>query len=137
MLRAASSTYFELRPHTELQSKFKEVLRDSTSFSPRRNEIAHGYVDQFQTEEEWMRYGWISDATGFGLYPSLASFKERDLNAKPSYCMTSAEILYFYSQIVRIQPIAVRLGDAIRKHGAGASFDLTPVSHPAITRVRG
>jgi hypothetical protein len=122
MLRAASSTYFHARENQELQERFKEVLRDATSFAPRRNDIAHGFVDQFQTEEVWFQFGWLMKTPGFSLYPSLASFRERDTIGKPSYCMTSVEINYFYEQVIKLQPRAIALADDIIKHGRNTSY---------------
>jgi hypothetical protein len=65
MLKAASSTYFDARKSPELQKRFKEVRRDAVSFSPRRNEIAHGFVDQFQTQDQWQKYGWMLEVESF------------------------------------------------------------------------
>jgi hypothetical protein len=126
MLRAASSTYFDARESSELQKRFKEVLRDATALSPRRNDIAHGFVDQFQTEDEWLRFGWLLEAPGFALYPSLASFKERDTRGKPSYCMTSVEINYFHEHLIKLQPNAIALALAIIEHGRSTFFGKPP-----------
>jgi hypothetical protein len=104
MLRAVSSAYFDRRPDKHLQDRFKDILSQSVSFSPRRNEIAHGFVDSFGTEVDWRCWGWSDNHNTFALYPSIASFKERDLGGIPSYCMTSNEISYFYDCILRLQP---------------------------------
>lgn len=86
MLRAASSAYFASEPNETWQNEFKRILTRSLCFAPRRNEITHASVLKFEDSKET-----------FGLYPAYASFKERDLDNKPSYCMTSREIEYFAS----------------------------------------
>ena len=107
-------TYFEVRNYPDLQARFKIVVRDALCLSPRRNEIAHGVVDHFRTKEEWIKYGWSANDSGsYALYPSLASFRERDSLARPSYCMTSVELAYFHEQITSVQPEPIHLADAI------------------------
>lgn len=51
MLKAASSAHFDRKPDENLQVRFKRVLSNSVSFSPRRNDIAHGFVDSFGTKD--------------------------------------------------------------------------------------
>jgi hypothetical protein len=113
MLRAGSEAYFSAHPSEELLSDLKEILKLSVCYSQRRNDIAHGIVDRFQTEDEWNRYGWLDETAGYALYPSLASFEERNLRGIPTYCMASADVEYFYKRVLEIQPMAVKLGDAI------------------------
>jgi hypothetical protein len=121
MLRAASAAYFDRRPNEDLQGRFKEILSQSISLSPRRNEITHGFVDSFATEDDWKRWGHSDNYNTFALYPSIASFRERDLGGIPSYCMTSKEISYFYDYMVRLQPSVVSLAEAIIKDGRATS----------------
>ena len=87
MLRAASAAYFDQDPEDTMLTQFKAILTNSTCFSPRRNEITHASVYSFETA--------AGDREGYALYPAYASFKERDLENKPTYCMTSVEIDYF------------------------------------------
>lgn len=96
MLRAASEAYFEEQPEESFLTAFKEILRSAKSFGPRRNEITHAAVGNFRPLG-----GEITDT--FALYPSYASFKDRDLKNQASYCMTSAEIDYFSSQFIDLQ----------------------------------
>jgi hypothetical protein len=91
MLRAASSAYFDQEPDDAMLKQFKGILTNASCFSPRRNEITHASVYPFSDPE-----GKETDT--YALYPAYASFKERDLKNKPSYCMTSAEIDYFTTQ---------------------------------------
>jgi hypothetical protein len=122
MLKAASTTYFDIRNNKSMQDRAKEVISRSSDFSQRRNDIAHGFVDQFQTVDEWKRYGWMEETNTFALYPSLASFKERDTSGVPSYCMTSVEIDYFHGQIAKLQPMAFDSARDIVKDGRPPSF---------------
>jgi hypothetical protein len=115
MLKAASEAYFGANYSSELQTEMKDILSLSKCYSQRRNEIAHGLVDQFQAKDDFERYGWLEDALGYALYPSIASFKERDLRGVPTYCMAASDTEYFYNRILEIQPRAIKLGDAIRK----------------------
>jgi hypothetical protein len=130
MLKAASTTYFDIRPDKSLQDRVKEVISYSSEFSSRRNDISHGFVDLFQTEDEWKRYGWMDGIATFALYPSIASFKERDTFSVPSYCMTGGEIDYFYGQILKLQPKAANLASDIIKHGRSTSFGKPPPPAP-------
>jgi len=57
MLRAASSTFFDARKSPELLKRFADLLGVAVQFSQRRNDIAHGFVDQFQTQEQWQKFG--------------------------------------------------------------------------------
>jgi hypothetical protein len=103
MLRAASSAYFTEKPnHGSLQEPFKTILRDATSFAPRRNEIAHGVVDYFWLRDAKPERGEPVLEERFGLYPSYASFRERSITNDPTYCYTSAELDYFFGQFLRL-----------------------------------
>ena len=66
----------------------------------------------------------------FALYPSVASFKERDIRAIPSYCMTSNELIYFYREVVKLQPKAIALADDIIRHGRSTSLGIPPPPSP-------
>jgi hypothetical protein len=96
MLRAASQAYFDEQPDDELLTKFKEILRNAASFAPRRNELTHAAASSFVAEDG-------STTETFALYLAYASFKERDLKNKPTYCMTSAEIDYFGDLFLQLQ----------------------------------
>jgi hypothetical protein len=93
MLRAVSETWFDSHPNAELLDDFKKVLSGISSFAPNRNDIAHGVVDFWTpsgapADFETPNFGWA-------LYPSYASFKDRDVRNVPKYCYTSAEIGHF------------------------------------------
>jgi len=104
MLRAASEVWFDTNQHSDLLTEFKTILSAITSFSPRRNDIAHGVV-----------YKWTARAipeseyqVGWALWPSHASFKDRDVNNAPKYCYTSVEIKYFEQQFAALMdPILI------------------------------
>jgi hypothetical protein len=112
MLRAASSAYFDEHPDEKLQEAFKTVLKEATCFSPRRNDVAHGVVEPYIPAN----YDWVSalDHT-HGLYPSYASFKDRDLADAPTYCYTSKELDYFVGQFMRLATDASRVADQLLK----------------------
>lgn len=112
ILRAASEAYFEDNPNTEHQDKLKDVLRNAKQYSERRNDIAHGVVDFFCLKDDWDRPR-LENA--YALYPSQASFKERTTAGIPSYCMTSAEIHYFFEKIFELQRPALDLVSAIER----------------------
>lgn len=105
MLRAASSSYFEESSNTEMQEAFRDILRTATSYSPRRNDVAHGVVDYFLAEDLY-RAGktgiFLSSENQYALYPSWASYRERDIKGAPSYCMSSVEIDYFFHEFTKI-----------------------------------
>jgi hypothetical protein len=95
MLRAASEAYFSDHPDSGQLDPFKSVLRHITCFSQRRNDIAHGVL------EYYLRQGpeggaIIPDERSYAIYPSYASFRERNLSNFPTYCMTSVELNYFH-----------------------------------------
>jgi hypothetical protein len=96
MLRAASEAYFYTFPNLTLQEKFKTVIRDAKSYSPRRNDIAHGVLDH------WEPYPVTLPRTigeTWALFPSAANFRDRAfVQNAPEYCYTSAELLYFYQK---------------------------------------
>jgi hypothetical protein len=102
MLRASSAAYFEEHPSTERQDSFKIILTDATQFSPRRNDVAHGVLDYYFPEDHHEHSEPIALDLEYGLYPSYASFKERDLANVPTYCYTSVELNYFWSEFVRL-----------------------------------
>jgi hypothetical protein len=104
MLRAASQAYFEEQPETEFQTAFKNILTHATAFAPRRNEITHAAVGNFRPLG-----GDITDS--YALYPSYASFKNRDLKSQAAYCMTSAELDYFSEHFRALQkPVTDLMG---------------------------
>ena len=82
MLAAAAGASFDNTPDEELQGQFKTVFSSASCYSPRRNDIAHGVVDHFQTEDEYDRYGYLPHKNTFALFPSIASFKERTVKGK-------------------------------------------------------
>jgi hypothetical protein len=96
MLRAASEAYFDKMPNADFLARFKDVLRHASCYTQRRNEITHATAGVF----------WFPDNTqgdGFGLCPAYASFKERNPENIPTYCMTSAEIEYFSNIFLGLQ----------------------------------
>jgi hypothetical protein len=93
MLRAASEAHFTLHPNAEFLAQFKAILRDASVYSQRRNDIAHGTVDHYQLEPPAPLQLPAPDA--YGLFPSFASFRERDIYDVPNYCYTSPELEYF------------------------------------------
>ncbi|MDE2104322.1 MAG: hypothetical protein KGL39_44200 [Patescibacteria group bacterium] len=101
MLRAASEAWFADAPDAELLEAFKDVLRNALSFSQRRNDIAHGVVDYFQDPQR--AFISFQEAATFALYPSYASFRERSLENRPTYCFTSVEIDYYFEQFYNLQ----------------------------------
>ena len=111
MLRAASAAYFDEQPDDKLLSEFKDILRNASSFAPRRNELSHAAVSSFIVDEKDVK-------ETYALYPAYASFKERDLRNKPAYCMTSVEIDYFGEYFLQLQkPVSALAGHiAIRPY---------------------
>jgi len=100
MLRAASETYFHESPNAERQQDFKKIFKLAKGFAPRRNDIAHGIVGAF------LGFPHGSSATlpmTYGLYPSLAAYKDRDHEEAPEYCYTSVELAYFTDAFWRLQ----------------------------------
>ncbi|MGH6847938.1 MAG: hypothetical protein ACREC0_11020 [Methylocella sp.] len=108
MLRAASLAYFAQHPHEAYQVEFKSILGSALQFSQRRNDIAHGVIDYFMenpagwgetlanlSDRQFLRKMARFPKDAFALYPSWASFRERDLNQIPTYCMSSKELDYF------------------------------------------
>lgn len=89
MLRAASEAFFAERENIPLQDKFKELFSAAKSFSPRRNDIAHGAVNHFIRDPA---VGPFKRFKTFALYPSFANYKDRALDSRPTYCYTSIEI---------------------------------------------
>jgi hypothetical protein len=115
MLKAASAAFFHTVDEPELQDECKSLIASALNYSPRRNDIARGFVDWFATENEWNSLGAVNNHNTYSLYPSIASFKERDIFGRPSYCLTSAELEFFYSKVILLQPEAHKLADNIAK----------------------
>jgi hypothetical protein len=109
MLRAASQAYFDEQPDEKLLAGFKDILRSASCFAPRRNELTHAAVGRFISDDR-------AAAKTYALYPAYASFKERDLRNKPTYCMTSVEIDYFSEHFFRLQkPVTALTGLMARR----------------------
>ena len=113
MLRAASTAFFERKPHPQAQESFKAVLTAATSFSPRRNDIAHGHVFIYYPTPDLTDV--VLKPESYALYPSQASFRERDTRNQPTYCMAHPELNYFSEQFLKLQRPAAVLTQAIRK----------------------
>lgn len=95
MLRAASGAFFNKYPNEYFQKRMVELMRLAANFGPRRNDITHAIVDLFR--EEGQRDP-IIERRGYGLFPTEASYKARDLERTPSYCYTSRELEYLALQ---------------------------------------
>ena len=106
MLRAASHAYFTIYPNENLQADFKKILSSALQFSPRRNDIAHGVIGHFRPQTITKR--WRPRAS-YGLFPSYANFKDRDVTDTPAYCYTSKELLFFFEQFFRLTQPANQL----------------------------
>src|SRR5262249_62128295 len=103
MLRAASEIWFDSNSRPDLLTDFKAILSAITSYAPRRNDIAHGVVDAWLPEPATAS---SKLATGWALFPSYASFKDRDVKDLPKYCYTSTEIDYFEKEFSKlIEPV--------------------------------
>jgi hypothetical protein len=119
MLRAASEAYFTENPDPELSMQFNGVLRNAANFSPRRNEIAHGVVNHFMSSRPGSRLA--TDAT-YCLYPSNASVRDGELAPLPSYCCSSVELDYFFSEFYQLQePAASVAMRVVKKAGRATS----------------
>jgi hypothetical protein len=114
MLRAASQAYFDEKPEEKLLAEFKDILRNASCFASRRNELTHAAVSEFITDEQAV-------ADTYALYPAYASFKERDLKNKPTYCMTSVEINYFGEHFLQLQKPVTALAGRIASRAYGRS----------------
>lgn len=79
MLKAASAAFFHTVDEPELQDMCKRLIANALSYSSRRNDIAHGFVEWFASEDEWQSLGAVNEHNTYALYPSIASFKERDI----------------------------------------------------------
>jgi hypothetical protein len=116
MLKAASEAFFQRRPHEGIRSMFKDVLRNAKNFSPRRNDIAHGLVHFDYPTPEMAGADIGAAPVTWALYPSMASFKQRDLADRPSYCMSNLEEAHFSEYFVRSQAPASTLAAVIREY---------------------
>jgi hypothetical protein len=112
MLRAAATAFFDEHPHPQMQELFKSVVDRAQEFSARRNDIAHGQVDHYYPEDFSRE---PADPPRWALYPSQASFKDRSLADRPSYCMTYKELEYFYEQFFMLGRSAMQVAEAVRK----------------------
>jgi hypothetical protein len=111
MLRASSQTYFYLHPDEPLQEQFKAIIKAAASFSPRRNDIAHGAVDRYLHEPPLLAPVPRSDK--FALFPSFATFKDRDVEGVPTYCYTTNELEYFRMEFLKLRNPAAQLASHI------------------------
>jgi hypothetical protein len=120
MLRAASEAHFWAYPNHDFLASFKIVLQGATTFSPRRNDIAHGAVDHYRPPPPALRD--VPAPNTFALFPSFASFRERDINNAPLYCYTSPELEYFRQQFFILRrpagDLAAELQTAERKRAS-------------------
>jgi hypothetical protein len=123
MLRAAAEAYFAEKPDPDLLTQFKEILQSAANFAPRRHEIAHGVVDHFMPSPP----GSTSpdDAT-YCLYSSCKRSSERDHGNHPSYCFSSAELDYFFSEFYRLQEPAASVTMRILKRDQPQVSRATP-----------
>jgi hypothetical protein len=112
VLRAAAEAYFAEKPDPDLLMRFEEILHSATNFAPRRNDIAHGVVDHFMSYPPGSTLP--GDAT-YCLYPSCGSASQRDRSSLPSYCFSSVELDYFFSEFYRLQEPAAAVAMRILK----------------------
>jgi hypothetical protein len=113
MLRAAAEAYFAEKPDSDLLRQFKDILQDATNFAPRRNDIAHAFVDHFMSCSPGAMT--CEDAT-YCLYPSDANSKDR----LPPYCFSSVELDYFFTEFYQLQePAASVAARIIKRHHQG------------------
>jgi hypothetical protein len=123
MLRAAAEGYFAEKPDPDLLTELKEILQSAANFAPRRHDIAHGVVDRYMPYPP----GSTSpeDAT-YCLYPSGGCSSERDRDNLPAYCLTSAELDYFFSEFYRLQEPAASVTMRILKRDQPQISRATP-----------
>jgi hypothetical protein len=128
MLRATSESFFDMKPNEELLQDFKSVLSAATCYAPRRNDIAHGVVDYWQAyPPKVLPEDYVGDS--WALYPSFASFKDRDVRDLPKYCYTAVEIDYFKTEFEKVQSSSKAVTIALTALGlfqAGAIGPLSP-----------
>ena len=113
MLRAASEAYFSAYPNEQFLTAWKEILSSATQFSARRNDIAHGAVDYYQPEPPTPRE--IPAPERYALFPSFATFRERDMDNAPRYCYTSIQLEYFRQQFFLLRLPAAELSSALMR----------------------
>ena len=119
MLRTAGEEYFENNPQPDLYDEFKQVVKNTSKYVERRNDIAHGVVSGYTPSAG-------KPVSGLALLPPRYATKkhEKDFNwpmvTKPTYAYTSAEIMFFYNEFKSISPLASRLFTKIYRFFEGS-----------------
>ncbi len=111
MLRAAAEAYFIDHPDEALAARFKQIMTNSKNYSERRNDITHAAVDHFRPEPPKKQK--MPAPNTYALFPSFATFRNRDPDGTPTYCYTADELEYFRQEFFKLRRPAADLSAEI------------------------
>ena len=95
-------SYRVRRSAQALEGDFRVLFRRTLGWSGRRNDVAHGIVEQAQ---KLARYRNLYEREGkirYVLIPSYYMHRKRDASYRPTYCYSSQELHDFAAQIFEL-----------------------------------
>ena len=124
VLLAASEAYFEQFPDKEVKDLINQVLGEAKCAAGRRNDIAHGMVQQFYPEKivrsefgmERLRTISTRYLNRYGkdlplklcLGPSLSMGDRMDYLDRPLYCYVCLDIIFYADQFRKLEICALK-----------------------------
>lgn len=110
MIKVAAEVYFQDRhfysevPDDGLKSDLSKLIGQALNFVARRNDIAHGVMQDYVISKTSMLLG-----RGHVLYPSMANSKDRDVNHIAEYAFDARGIKYYADQFAKLQRPAYKI----------------------------
>lgn len=94
---------FRVRHCTQdLEGDFEELTDRIAGWSARRNDVAHGIVEQTHNLRHYRELYKQEGLIRYVLIPSLYVHKRRDPNYQSTYCYSSQELHYFAAEIFKL-----------------------------------
>jgi hypothetical protein len=121
LIENAAEVYFKYTKDDHLQAELESLLKQANEFSGRRNEIAHGIVNQYFAVKPGVvtHKGWV-------LYPAYYATRKRKLPEKepltditPTYAYSSVEIEYFGREFSKLAQKAIEILTRLTQHEQG------------------
>jgi hypothetical protein len=124
MLRMAGTAYFDKRKTKKdsFERGFKNIIKEYSAYSDRRNEIAHGCVKSVFVTEKNNKRGHRRGAIGLYLLPSFYNPKKFRDEAF-TYQYTSSDVIHYAQEFTKLH---LRIG-ALREKMASAKPKLSPL----------
>jgi hypothetical protein len=115
MVKQAAEAHFQQFPNRDVLAQLRQLLKDANNYSPRRNEIAHGFVRPYaETNANLVGEGFVLCPSDYATNKTEITFLTMGMSfgrpfrfIKPRYAYSSVEIDALGQRFRELAPVVV------------------------------